>query len=378
MRSVKRVVVLGGGVGGTVVANVVAKKAKDADVTVVDKTGKHVYQPGFVYLAFDHMKPKKLVRDERKLLRRRVKLVIDEAVRVDATKKEVHLKSGRILPYDYLVIATGSRLAPEEIPGAETAHHFYSAEAALKLRKALREFPGGRIVIAIGGVPYKCPPAPAESACLLDYYFTRRKMRDKVDIHYLSPLGRVFPLETVSPRVQEVFDAKGVRYTTFFNAERVDPEAKVVHSLEGEAIPYDLLILIPPHHGAKFAQDSGLTDAGGWIPTDKHTLEVKGHEGSIWAIGDTTDIPISKAGATAHYEGKVVAENITSLVHGRIPTARYNGLVMCFCDAGFHKGIAMRFDYDHPPVPPPLSRKWYLGKVLINKLYWHIVPKARA
>jgi sulfide:quinone oxidoreductase len=375
---VKRIVILGGGVGGTIVANVLAKKARDAEVTLVDKTGKHVYQPGYVYVAFDKQKPHKIVRDERKLLRRRVNLRIAEVDRVDPKAKQVLLKGGDVLPYDYLVIATGSRLAPEEIPGSEAAHHFYSVEGALRLREALATFPGGRIVITVGGVPYKCPPAPAESACLLDYYFDRRGLRDKVDIHFLSPLGRVFPIESVSPAVQKIFDDKGIRYTTFFNAERVDPEQKVVHSLEGEAVPFDLLILIPPHHGAKFAQDSGLTDAGGWIPTDKHTLEVKGHAGAIWAIGDTTDIPISKAGATAHYEAKVVAENLASLVRGEPPTARYDGKVMCFCDAGKHRGIALRFDYEHPPIPPPLGRKWYIAKVILNKLYWHIVPKARA
>ena len=374
----KRVVVLGGGVGGTIVANLVAKKARDADVTLVDKTGKHVYQPGFVYVAFDGWDPKRLVRDERKLLRRRVKLLVDEVVRVDPKGKQVHLRSGTRLPYDYLVIATGARLAPQEIPGSEVAHHFYSLEGALKLREALAKFGGGRIVITVGGVPYKCPPAPAESACLLDYYFTKRGIRDKVEIHFLSPLGRVFPLETVSPTVQKIFEAKSVRYTTFFNAERVDAENRIVHSLEGEAVPFDLLIMVPPHHGATFAKESGLTDAGGWILTDKYTLEVKGHEGSIWAIGDTTDIPISKAGATAHYEAKVVAENVISMVRGKVPTAKYDGKVMCFCDAGFHRGIAMRFDYQHPPVPPPLSRRWYLGKVLVNKLYWMVVPKARA
>ncbi len=310
----KRVVILGGGVGGTIVANVLAKKAKGAAVTVVDKTGKHVYQPGFVYVAFGKMRPERLVRDERKLLRRRVKLVIDEAVRIDDAAKEVHLKSGTVLSYDYLVISTGSRLAPDELPGATSGYHFYSAEGAVRLREALATFPGGKVVITVGGIPYKCPPAPAEAACLLDYYFTRRGIREKVDIHFLSPLGRVFPLETVSPTVQRIFDAKHVRYTTFFNAERVDAERKVVHSLEGEEVPFDLLILIPPHHGAKFAADSGLTDAGGWIPTDKHTLEVKGHERSIWAIGDTTDIPISKAGATAHYEAKVVGANIAGFI----------------------------------------------------------------
>jgi len=375
---VTRVVVLGGGVGGTIVANLLSRRAKGADVTLVDRTGKHVYQPGFVYVAFGRQKPGKLARDERRLLRRRVRLVIDEARRVDADGKVVHLASGRMLPYDYLVIATGAELAADRIPGSEDAHHFWSLPGALRLRDALAAFKGGKVVVAIGGMPYKCPPAPAEAACLLDYYFTRKGIRDKVDLHYLSPLGRVFPIESVSPAVQKLFEEKHVRFTTFFNVETVDATRKVVTSLEGEDVPYDLLILVPPHRGVTFAKESGLTDAGGWIPTDKHTLEVKGHEGTMWAIGDATDIPTSKSGATAHFEAKVVAENLAAKIRGQAPEARYTGKVMCFFDAGFRRAFALRFDYGHPPPPMAPSRRWYAGKMFLNRFYWALIPKARA
>jgi len=377
VRPVVRVVILGGGVGGTIVANLLAKKAKDADITVVDRTGKHVYQPGFLYVAFGKQKPEKLVRDERRLLRRRVHLVIGDVDRVDPANKLVHLRNGDELPYDYLVLATGAEIVPQAIPGYEAAHHFYSASGAVALREALARFRHGRIVIAIGGVPYKCPPAPGEAACLLDYEFTKRGMRDRVEIHFLSPLGRVFPIESFSPKVQELFDAKGVKATTFFNVESVDPEAKVVHSLEGEVVPFDLLILVPPHRGVAFAKASGLADAGGWIRTDKNTLEVRGQEGTIWALGDATDIPISKSGAAAHYEARVVAENVAARVRGESPTATYAGRVMCFFDAGFRRATALRFDFGHPPPPIPVSRRWYLGKMLLNRLYWQLVPKAR-
>jgi sulfide:quinone oxidoreductase len=143
-------------------------------------------------------------------------------------------------------------------------------------------------------------------------------------------------------------------------------------------VPYDLLILVPPHRGVTYAKASGLADAGGWIPTDKHTLEVKGHEGSIWALGDATDIPISKSGATAHFEAKVVARNVLAAIRGQPSRARYDGRVMCFFDAGFRRATALRFDYGHPPPAVPVSRRWYVGKVLMNLLYWSLVPKARA
>lgn len=372
------VVVLGGGVGGSVVANRLAKKTrtKDCRITVVDEDGRHVYQPGFLYVALGRQKPSKLVRDERGLLRRRVNLVTQKAEFIDPEERVVNLAGGKKLNYDYLVVATGSSLHPEQIPGFQGAHHFYDTKASQRLRNALLRFRRGDIVISVGSVPYKCPPAPAESACLLDYYFTRRKIRDKVNLKYLSPLGRVFPLESLDPLVKEVFQKKNVEHETFFNVESIDPKKKEVSSLEGDTVNYDLLITIPPHTGADVVINSGLGDRVGWIPTDRHSLLAKGHD-YIYVVGDATDIPISKAGATAHYEGLVVADNISTRVREESPPNNYGGKVTCFCDAGFRRGIMMTFDYENPPVPPPLNRRHYIGKHMINMLYWSLIPKAR-
>ncbi len=375
----EKVVILGGGVGGTIVANLLAKKLRpdEAEITVVDKTGKHIYQPGFVYVAFEHQKPKKLVRDERKLLRKRVKLVIGDAVKIDAEQQKVHLADGTVLDYDRLVVALGARLTPDELPGyKEAAHHFYSLEAATKLRTALENFQGGKIVVTVASVPYKCPPAPSEAACQLDYYFTKRGIRDNVDIHFLSPLSRVFPLEPVNPVVEQVFAKHHIRSTIFFNAESVDPEKKVVNSIEGESIPYDLLIMVPPHRGAKVVEDSGLGDRGGWLPTDKFTLRTKAHP-DIFALGDCTDVPVSKSGAAAHFQAKVIAAAVVADFRDQPQTVKYDGHVMCYCDAGYHKGISMSFDYEHPPVPPPLGLKDWIGKRFLNRVYWLLIPAGR-
>ena len=375
----KKVVILGGGVGGTIVANLLAKKLRpdEAEITLVDKTGKHVYQPGFVYVAFEHQKPKRLVRDERKLLKKRVRLVLGEAVKIDPEAKKVHLADGTVLDYDRLVVALGARLTPDELPGyKETAHHFYSLEAAGELRKALEAFQGGKVVVTVASVPYKCPPAPSEAACQLDYYFTKRGIRDKVDIHFLSPLSRVFPLEPVNPVVEQVFAKHNIRSTIFFNTESIDREKKTVNSIEGESIPFDLLIMVPPHRGAKVVEDSGLGDRGGWLPTDKFTLRTKAHS-DIFALGDCTDVPVSKSGAAAHFQAKVIAQSIVADVRGVPATAKYDGHVMCYCDAGYHKGISMSFDYEHPPVPPPLGLKDWMAKRFLNRVYWTLVPTGR-
>lgn len=372
----KKVLILGGGVGGTIVANVLARKTsrEEIKITVLDASEKHIYQPGFIYVAFGNEKPENLIKEERKLLNKRVEFVVDEATKVDTAEKRVTTKSGKVFDYDYLVIATGAKLHPQELPGYEDAHHFYDLESALKLREALKNFSGGNIVIGIGGLPYKCPPAPSESACQLDYLFRKRGLRDKVDIHYLSPLPRVFPIESVSPLIQKVMESKGIKVTELFNVDTIDPKTKTVNSLEGESIKYDLLIVVPPHKGTKIVEDSGLGDRGGWIPTDKHTLKVKGHD-DIYAVGDCTDIPTSKAGATAHYEAKVIAENIAAEVKGESTLKEYDGKVRCFFDAGFKRATTISFNFEHPPKPIPLSRHWYWGKMLVGKLYWSVVLK---
>jgi sulfide:quinone oxidoreductase len=375
----KRVVILGGGVGGTIVANILARRLREdeASIVLVDTGARHVYQPGFMQVAFEGKDPRRLVRDESRLLHRRVGLVIDEAVRIDPLAREVHLAGGGTLPYDRLVIALGAQLVPDELPGyAEAAHHFYTPDASLKLRRVLEAFRGGRIVVTVASVPYKCPPAPAEAACQLDYYFKKRGIRDQVDIHFLSPISRVFPLEPINPVVERLFADHGIRATIFFNVDSLDPAKKVVRSIEGEEVPYDLLVMVPPHRGAKVVEDSGLGDRGAWLPVDKHSLRSKSHS-EIFGLGDCTDLPVSKSGAAAHFQAKVVAESVIADLRGRSPTTQYDGRVMCYFDAGYHKAMAMAFDFEHPPKPhEPGLRNW-IGKRVLNRAYWALVPPGR-
>jgi sulfide:quinone oxidoreductase len=382
-----RVVILGGGVGGTIVANLLARKLRGAvddgqvSITVVEQFGNHVYQPGFMYITFGSETAAHLQRPERSLLDERVALVIDEVTRVDETTRTVELVSGSKLEYDHLVLATGARIAPEEIEHFATeAHHFYTADAAQRLRQALDAFTGGSIVIAIAGMPYKCPPAPLEVSFLIEAELRERGLRDRSAVHFCSPIGRAFTIETVSEMATPVLEEKGIELHTFFNVEAIEPTRKVVQSLEGEELRYDLLVLVPPHHGQRFLIDSGLAPApGGWLPTDHHTLQVGGRS-NVYALGDATDLPLSKAGSTAHFEAPIVAERVAAAIQGREPAgkhANYSGRVVCFFEIGDGKGTLLRFDYDHPPQPPKPSRVWHLGKVLFNKAYWMTVPRGR-
>jgi sulfide:quinone oxidoreductase len=373
-----RVAVLGGGVGGTLAANLLAKGlGRDVKVTVVDPTGMHVYQPGFLYVALGQANGRWLARDERTLLRRDVDLAVERAIRIHPDAGTVQLERGGSLAWDYLVIATGARLVYDTVPGlAQGAFEFYSLEGAQRLREALRTFRGGRIRVGIAGIPYKCPPAPVEFVLMLDGYLRKRGIRERSEITLLSPLNRAFTIESASKLIQPIMEQRGIGLETFFNVESVDPSAGVVESLEGEKAEYDLLVLVPPHRGQGVIEDSNLGDPGGWLPTDKHTLQLEGHE-RIFAMGDATNLPISKSGSTAHFEAPVVASRIASLVHGTAPKSNYGGRVMCFLETGDGRATALRFDYEHPPTPPKPSRAWHAAKWMFNRLYWGTVPQGR-
>jgi sulfide:quinone oxidoreductase len=396
---VQRVVVLGGGVGGTLTANLVARKLKrliargEAKVTVVDATGQHAYQPGYMYIAMGSERAEKLQRPERSLLDANVDLLVDTVERIDPATSLVDLASGERIHFDHLVIATGSRILPEAIQSFETeAYHFYTAEASARLRTALDAFSGGKIVIGIAGIPYKCPPAPLEVAFLIEAELRARGLREKTQLTFLSPINRAFTIESVSEMATPILEEKGIDLQLLAGVDSIDAERKVVITDAMEEYPYDLLICVPPHKGAQVVIDSGLAPKSGWLPTDRHTLQVKHLVASntpdaeiprypnIYALGDATDLPLSKAGSTAHFEAPIVAERVSARVMGREPEgkdASYTGKVMCFFEVGDGKGTLLQFDYDHPPKPPKPNQLWHLGKIIFNKTYWHTVPKGR-
>ena len=370
----KKILIVGGGLAGTIIANGLCRNMAGelsngaVGITMLGTSDQHLYQPGLLYLPFGKIRETELFRDQRKVLNRRVPYFIDPAANIDVDKKVVTTESGKTHDYDYLVLATGSRIMPQNIPGlAEGADWFYDLDGARKMRDALDAFDGGKIVVNVNA-PHKCPVAPLEISFMLHHHLAKRGLADKTEITYTYPIGRLHALEPVAHWTSAEFDKFGIKSETFFNAKSVDPAAKTIESEEGSTLPYDLLVTIPPHRGAEVIEASGL-GAGGWVPTDRHSLNREGST-NVFVVGDTTNIPISKAGSTAHYEADTLVDNLASLVlEGR--TARpYDGKVFCFVETGMDTGTYVWFNYETPPNPGPPSKMIHWSKLAYNRLYW--------
>jgi sulfide:quinone oxidoreductase len=360
--------------GGTILANNLARRLKNelktnkARITLLSASEKHMYQPGLLYVALGRMAPDELYRDQASLLEPEIEFHVDPVEEFQLAKNQVKAKSGKTYDYDLIAIATGSRPVTEEIPGlAENSINVYTEEAALKFFKTISQFQGGRVVIAVG-VPHKCPMVPPEvTFCLYDY-FKDRGILDKVQFHYTYPIGRLHSLEPVSKWMQGEFNPRGITTETLFNMKEVDGAKKVVRSEEGSEAKYDLLVAVPAHKGMPVVEKNNL-GKGGWIPVDRHRLTIEGYK-NAFALGDTTNIPISKAGSTAHFEAEVLAENIASLVKIGSPVRDYDGKVFCFIEAGKDRATYAMFNYNNPPDPKPPTKSVHWFKMAYNQLYW--------
>ena len=373
----QRVVVVGSGDGGTFTANLLASQLHDeirgglTEVQLVGEHLEHPFQPGNLDVAFKGASPDKYVKDETELLRKKVEFVQDPAVRIDLPSKTVTTKSGRVLGYNFLVIATGAVADPSKIPGlAEGAMNFHTGpQASHKIWEALQRFEGGTVVVAIAGTPHKCPPSPNEAAFMLDEFFRKRGMREKVKIKFLTPYPRPYPAEKISHVVEPMFTGKGIEVTTFFNVDSVDPVQRKIYSMEGETFDYDMLIAIPPHHGADVIINSGIGDADGYVPTDKGTMRVVGQEG-VYCIGDATNIPVSKSGVVAHLQSVVVAHNIAAEMENSKDLLEYNGRINCPMEVGSRRAIFVSATYTSPPTDQTPSIVKYYMKRSFAIIYW--------
>ncbi|NTV60403.1 MAG: NAD(P)/FAD-dependent oxidoreductase [Chlorobiaceae bacterium] len=390
----KKIVVLGAGTGGTIVANNLRRHLPaDWEITIIDRDDDHLYQPGLLFVPFGLSGTKRLVKSRKKHIIPGINFVIDEITRIDPEKQQVTTKN-HTFTYDFLVISTGCRIAPEENDGlldtwGKTAFSFYSLDAAEKLRQKLKEFDGGKIVMNVAELPFKCPVAPIEFVFLADWYLKKKGIRNKCEIEYVTPLPGAFTKPKASAVFTQSAKEKNVKITTGFELNMVNGKEKYIESVQGNKVNYDLLVIVPTTIGDKVISDSGIDDGIGYVPTHHNTLKALKHE-RIYVIGDATNVPTSKAGSVAHYEADVVVFNIMAEIHGVKPEEIYDGHSTCFIVYSKGTSSLIDFNYRIEPLPgkypmPKLGpftllhetkMNWY-GKLGFEPLYWNVLLAGR-
>lgn len=391
----RKLVILGAGTAGTMMLNKLynALDLNEWNITIVDKEETHYYQPGFLFIPFEIYTRRDVIKPKRDFFPSGVEVIMSEIDRIEPDKNRVILANNRVLPYDYLIIATGSRVDPSEIEGMKdklwykNVFDFYTIEGACALANFFKRWEGGKLVIHITEMPIKCPVAPLEFAFLADWYFTERGIRDKVDIHFVTPLPGAFTKPRASAILGDFLEKKNIKLVTDFNIARVDNDEKKIVSWDEVEVPFDVLVTIPTNKGDDAIARSGMGDVLNFIPTDKHTLMAEGFD-NIFVIGDATNLPSSKAGSVAHFQSDILFENFMDVIEGRKPSAKFDGHANCFIESGFGKGILIDFNYNTEPLPGkfPLpgigpfslleeTKMNHYGKVMFRWMYWNFLLK---
>ena len=389
----KRLLVLGAGTAGTMAVNKLRPLlARDEwDITIVDQSTTHYYQPGYLFIPFGIYQPDEVTKPTKRYIPTGVDLITAEIEKVLPEENKVLLADGTELLYDYLVIATGTTPRAEETPGmAEgevegNVQEFYSYDGATALAEKLRTWEGGRLVVQVTEMPIKCPVAPLEFTFLADAFFTDQGMRDKVDITYVTPLEGAFTKPVSSKYLGDMLANRDVKLEADFMIESVDPDEKKIVSYDEREIPYDLLVTVPINMGADFVARSDLGDDLNYVPVDPETLLSIAHD-NIFAVGDASDIPASKAGSVAHFSMDLFPKNFLNHIQGLKMTELFDGHANCFIETGHGKGMLIDFNYETQPLPGkyPLpgigpfsllkeTEMNHWGKVMFRWMYWNIM-----
>jgi sulfide:quinone oxidoreductase len=392
----QHLLILGAGTAGTMMANHLRRRLPKQDwrITVVDRSDKHLYQPGLLFLPFGTYSEDQIIRETRDFIPAGVDFVQAEIDRIEPANDLVTLTNGVEMPYDMLIIATGCRTAPEETEGMlgpkwrVNIHDFYTLDGARALRKHLAGFMGGRVVIHINEVPVKCPVAPLEFVFLADTYFRERGLRDQVTLTFVTPLSGAFTKPKASKKLGHLLGDKGIELVTDFVAERVDQDENKLVCYDGREVPYNLLVTVPTNMGDEVVRRSGLGDDLDYIETHRHTLQSLNYP-NVFVLGDATNLPASKAGSVAHFESETLADNIILHIEGNPLKEEFDGHSNCFIESGNGKALLIDFNYEHEPHEGPFpfrfgpmrlleeSRINHLGKLAFRHVYWNLLLKAR-
>jgi len=393
----KKIVILGAGTAGTMMVNKLHKELdpEEWQLTIVDQYKTHYYQPGFLFIPFGIYGKQDVIKPKYDFFPPGVNVIFEPIDKIVGDDNKVLLENGQVLNYDFLIVATGTQTRPSETEGLKDKlwykdiFDFYTIEGALALHKKFKDFEGGDLVMCIPELPYKCPVAPLEFVFLADAYFTKKGIRDKVNIKFVTLMSGVFTKPVATKVLGGIMEEKNIEVIPDFYLSHVDNDNKKIVSYDDIEIPFDVLTIVPVNMGSDMIERSGIGDDMNYVKTNKFTLQSDDFE-NIFVIGDAANLPTSKAGSVAHFAAEILMENLMSAIEGRPLTAKFDGHANCYIETGYGKGALIDFNYTTEPLPGtfPLpgigpfgllknTKMNHYGKVLFRWIYWHILLKGK-
>jgi len=374
------IVIVGGGGAGVVATKRLQRSLGVGHrVTVIDRARDHLFQPSLLWVADGTRRPEQLSRPLSRLNRRGVAFRLGTVRGLDVNARHVRLDDGDV-PYDYLLLSPGAELRPEVLPGLVGGRNLYTLDGAAGLNADLSRFQGGRLVVLVAAMPFKCPAAPYEAAMLLEARLRGQGLRGRAEVALYTPETQPMPVAglALGAAVREMLASRGIEYFPGHKPVAIDAGSRTIRFESGAVASYDLLAYVPPHAAPAFVVDVGLAPVGGWVKVDPRTLATPFER--VWAVGDVTGIPLPngkslpKAGVFAAGQAEVVARNVSALVRGRAPTAEFNGEGACFVEMGGGRAGFAAGDFYATPDPvvrlKTPGRRWHWGKVLLERTWF--------
>lgn len=328
-----RVLVLGAGFGGLeLTARLSEELGEQADVVLIDKADDFVMGFSKLDVMFGRATVESVRHSYADVVMPGVRFVRADIRAIDPVGRAVETDAGRF-EGDVLVVALGADVDVAATPGlAEAGHEFYTNRGAFAAREVLDSFGGGRVIVGVTFTPFKCPPAPAETALMLHDFLVDRGLREKTDISLAMPFDTPIPPSPEASRaVLAAFAERGITWSPDSLVRSLDPQRRVAVLADGRELPFDLFLAVPKHRVPEVVATSGMC-VGGWVPVDPLTLETKFPD--VYAVGDVTSVGTPKAGAFSERQAGVVADRLIARHRRATPEATYDGTGLCFVELG--------------------------------------------
>lgn len=390
-----QIVVVGGGTAGiTVAAQLTRGLFNKTDVAIIEPSDKHYYQPAWTLVGAGTFRKAATIRDEASVIPRRATWIRDSVVEFNPEHNQLQTSDGRLIEYDYLIVAAGIQINWDAVPGLKDAVGHggvcsnYSIDTVDSTWEAIKSFQGGTAIFTSPKGAIKCGGAPQKICYLAEDYFHRQGVRKKARVIFAAPADKIFSVPVYQHALEQIVSRQGIETLFKHHFVEIRPDSKEavfehVETLELQTIRYDMLHVTPPMSAPRFISESDLANSSGWVDVDKHTLQHVRYP-NVFSLGDCSSLPTSKTGAAVRKQAPVLVKNLKACMRNQPLSASYNGYTSCPVVTGYGSLILCEFDYNLEPDETfwfDQSRErrmmWYLKKYGLPFLYWHIMLKGR-